>query len=88
MTVDPPAPEVMEQQPQESPLSESNNSAAASEDEDVRYEPITEAFIYEEEVIHPCYVVLPFVADNDVETLCRRSIKVCKTLPNYVIMIT
>ena len=46
----------------------------AEDEDDVRYEPITEAFIFENEIIHPCYCVLPFVADEEVETLCKRPI--------------
>ena len=50
--------------------------AIEEEEEDVRYEPITEAFVFEDQVIHPCYVILPFVTDNQVETFCQRSIRV------------
>ncbi len=46
------------------------------EEDNVRYEPITEAFVFEEQIIHPCYVVLPFVKDHEVETMCGRPITV------------
>ena len=35
--------------------------------EEPRYEPITEDFMYEDMVIAPCYVVLPYVSDEEVE---------------------
>lgn len=34
---------------------------------DQRYEPITEDFMFEDRVIAPCYVVLPFVSDEEIE---------------------
>jgi hypothetical protein len=46
------------------------------EEEDARYEPITETFFFEDQDIHPCYVVLPHLSDRDVETLCQRPISV------------
>ncbi len=35
------------------------------EEEDVRYEPITEDIEFEDQTISPCYVVLPFVSDEE-----------------------
>eukprot|EP00094_Tigriopus_californicus_P002881 TCALIF_02778-PA protein Name:"Similar to Zfp26 Zinc finger protein 26 (Mus musculus)" AED:0.10 eAED:0.11 QI:493/0.33/0.28/0.71/0.5/0.28/7/0/1223 len=43
------------------------------EEDDIRYEPITEPFLFEREIIHPCYVVLPFVTDQDIEVCIRKS---------------
>ena len=40
------------------------------EEDDVRYEAITEPFLFEERVIFPCYVTLPYVADELVEAAC------------------
>merc|ERR1711997_814508 len=37
------------------------------EEDDVRYEAITEPFLFEEQVIYPCYVTLPFVSDELVD---------------------
>ena len=37
------------------------------EEEEVRYAPITEDIEFEEETISPCYVVLPFVTDEECE---------------------
>ena len=47
-------------------------------DDDVTYEPITEPFMFEDQIIYPCYVVLPFVTDLVVEAACnpRASISV------------
>lgn len=52
-----------EQQPMEIESSE--------EPKEVRYEPITEDFMYEDRVISPCYVVLPYVNDEEVEAACN-----------------
>lgn len=46
------------------------------EEDDIRYEPITEPFLFEGEIIHPCYVVLPFVTDKDIEVCIRKSANV------------
>ena len=35
--------------------------------EDIRYEPIAEDFMYEDQVISPCYVVLPYVNEEEIE---------------------
>ena len=40
-------------------------------DDDVRYEAVTEAFLFEGQIIYPCYVILPFVNDADVEAACN-----------------
>jgi hypothetical protein len=61
------------------PLSSKQNrrgqqQAASQEveaEEEVRYEPITEAFIFEQQIIHPCYVVLPFSTQEDIDRACR-----------------
>jgi uncharacterized C2H2 Zn-finger protein len=49
-------------------------------EDDMRYEPITEEFLFEGEMIKPCYCVLPFVTDEEVEAITRRSISVSHTL--------
>ena len=46
------------------------------DEDDVRYEPITEPFLFEGQVIYPCYCILPFINDAEVEASCRRSITV------------
>ena len=46
-------------------------AAAEVEEEEMRYEPITEAFLFENQIIHPCYVVLPFSTKRDIETACK-----------------
>ena len=46
------------------------------EDSAVRYEPITEPFLHEGRVIFPCYCILPFVTDEEVDVSCRRPITV------------
>ena len=63
-----------EQEAQTEAVSEPD--AAAVADEDVRYEAITEAFLFEQQIIFPCYVVLPFVTDKEVEA--------CTEKPNQV----
>ena len=35
--------------------------------EEPTYEPITEDFLFEDQVISPCYVVLPYVSEEEVE---------------------
>ena len=58
---------------EESPLNETPESPAAAEmmeEDDVRYEAITEPFLFEEQVIYPCYVTLPFVSDELAEAAC------------------
>merc|ERR1719412_153868 len=52
-------------------LDETHESQEEMIDEDeVRYEAITEPFLFEEQVIYPCYVTLPFVADELVDEAC------------------
>ena len=46
---------------------EDDQESMEVDNQDVRYEPITEDFMYEDMVIAPCYVVLPFVSDEEVE---------------------
>ena len=58
---------------EESPLNETPESPAEAEimeEDDVRYEAITEPFLFEEQVIYPCYVTLPFVSDELAEAAC------------------
>ncbi|XP_023333916.1 putative uncharacterized zinc finger protein 814 [Eurytemora carolleeae] len=43
-------------------------------EDDVRFEPITEEFLFEGRMIRPSYCVLPFVTDEEVETQTRRNI--------------
>ena len=45
-------------------------------EDDVRFEPITEEFLFEGRMIRPSYCVLPFVTDEEVETITRRNITV------------
>jgi len=42
--------------------------------DDVRYEAIEEEFEFSGEKIQPCYCVLPFVSDEEVENLTKRNI--------------
>ena len=37
------------------------------DDDDVRYEPIVEDFMYEDKVISPCYIILPYVTEEEIE---------------------
>ena len=60
------------------PLSSKQNKRAhqASEPEpepedDIRYEPITESFIFEDQIIDPCYVVLPFSTEEEIANACN-----------------
>ena len=36
-------------------------------DEDVRYEPIVEDFMFDDMVISPCYIILPYVTEEEIE---------------------
>ncbi len=72
------AAQVLQQQHEEQQQQQQQHSPQEEED-NIRYEPITEAFVFEDQIIHPCYVVLPFVADADVEVECKRPITVRKT---------
>ena len=45
-------------------------------DDDVRFDPITEEFLFEGKMIRPSYCVLPFVTDEEVENITQRNIKV------------
>uniref|UniRef100_A0A0K2TH55 C2H2-type domain-containing protein n=1 Tax=Lepeophtheirus salmonis TaxID=72036 RepID=A0A0K2TH55_LEPSM len=42
-------------------------------EEDVQYVPIMEDFYFEDMIIHPCYVVIPFVSDEEIEAACSKS---------------
>ncbi len=66
----------VEQAQQQEQMAAAAAAANAEEDEDVRYEPITEPFLFEGQVIYPCYCILPFVSDAAVETSCKRPISV------------
>jgi hypothetical protein len=68
------APEPVAQPQQQQPQEEEDNDE--TEEEDVRYEPITEPFLFEGQVVYPCYCILPYVSDADVEATCKRSISV------------
>merc|ERR1711971_1525695 len=65
-----PSPEPEESHEEEDEVEE----PLAVDEDDVRYEPISEEFVFESEVITPCYVVLPFVTDQEVENVTRRNI--------------
>jgi len=43
-------------------------------DDDTRYEAIEEEFEFSGEYIKPCYCVLPFVSDEEVESMTKRNI--------------
>ena len=45
-------------------------SSTDMEEDDVRFEAITEPFLFDEEVIYPCYVTLPFVTDDQIQAAC------------------
>ena len=63
-------------------LEEVENEAAMDDDQpeqlsdDLRYEPITEDFLFEDNIISPCYVVLPYVTQEEVEAACDEPIEV------------
>lgn len=44
-----------------------NNQTETENNEPQRFEPITEDFMYEDQIISPCYVVLPYVSEEEVE---------------------
>ena len=69
--------EVTQEEEQASP--EGSNPSSSEDDDDVRYEPITEPFLFEGQVIYPCYCILPYISDAEVEASCRRSINVSAT---------
>ena len=48
--------------------------------DDVRYEAIEEEFEFSGEKIKPCYCVLPFVSDEEVEGMTKRNIAVSNPL--------
>merc|ERR1719444_384305 len=62
-------------------LEEVENEAAMDDDQpeqlsdDLRYEPITEDFLFEDNIISPCYVVLPYVTQEEVEAACDEPIE-------------
>lgn len=73
----------MEPEPTVEPLVEPTVEPIEVDEEDVRYEPITEPFVFEEQIIHPCYVVLPYVTDPEVEAICQRPAQVRVMILNY-----
>ena len=63
-------------QPEQPAAAEASPQSSSEDDDDVRYEPITEPFLFEGQVIYPCYCILPYMTDGEVESSCRRSITV------------
>ena len=53
--------------------------------DDVRYEAIEEEFEFNGEKIQPCYCVLPFVSDEEVEGMTKRNIAVSSPLMTKLI---
>ena len=45
-------------------------SSTDMEEDDVRFEAITEPFLFDEDIIYPCYVTLPFVTDEQIQAAC------------------
>eukprot|EP00096_Caligus_rogercresseyi_P001049 TRINITY_DN1164_c0_g1_i2.p1 TRINITY_DN1164_c0_g1~~TRINITY_DN1164_c0_g1_i2.p1 ORF type:complete len:881 (+),score=237.82 TRINITY_DN1164_c0_g1_i2:102-2744(+) len=43
------------------------------EEEEVQYAPIMEDFYFEDMIVHPCYVVIPYVSDEEIEAACSIS---------------
>lgn len=52
---------------EEAEMTEQDQENGNQSSQDVRYEPITEDFMFEDRVIAPCYVVLPYVSDEEIE---------------------
>lgn len=50
------------------------------EDDDVRYEPIAEPFYFKDQLIYPCYVILPYVTKKQIKTLGKAPKEVGQTL--------
>ena len=72
------AKEAQLQEQQEQPMDQSTTEAENTtkqepqeeeqeEEQDVRYDAITEDFMFEDMVISPCYVTLPYVSEEEVE---------------------
>lgn len=61
--------EITEQDTINEEMNENDTEQKQSHDqeEQQRYDPITEDFMYEDQVIAPCYVVLPYVSEEEVE---------------------
>ena len=55
---------------------EDDNCSIKDRQDDVRYEAIEEEFRFSGEAIKPCYCVLPFVSDEEVEGMTKRNIAV------------
>lgn len=53
---------------------EDDNCSVKDRQDDVRYEAIEEEFRFSGEKIKPCYCVLPFVSDDEVEGMTKRNI--------------
>ena len=45
----------------------SDDGGQQDDDEDVRYEPIIEDFMFDDKVISPCYIILPYVTEEEIE---------------------
>jgi len=43
-------------------------------DEGPRYEPIRDVLLFEEQIIHPCYVPIPFVTEEEIAEACNQSV--------------
>ena len=65
-----------EHEEEEDEEEEEEEHAVKDRDDDVRFDPITEEFIFEGDMIRPSYCVLPFVTDEEVEKITSRNIKV------------
>ena len=59
--------------------------AVKDRSDDVRYEAIEEEFEFNGEKIQPCYCVLPFVSDEEVEGMTKRNIAVSSPLMTKLI---
>ena len=78
-------PQPMEVTQEEQQASPEGSNPSSEDDDDVRYEPITEPFLFEGQVIYPCYCILPYISDAEVEASCRRSINVSATFKRCIV---
>ena len=58
---------VQQQQQQVQEMASKPESLSGDETASETYEPIAEDFMFEDMVISPCYVVLPYVSEEEVE---------------------
>jgi len=75
----------VEQQQQQQQQEEMAQSEAMVEDEAVQeetYEPITEDFMFEDIVISPCYIVLPYVSEEEVDAAGNNQVEMEETQDN------